>query len=133
MYLLPASGNIITTFDDPSVSQDSGVDFTARLVTVQRTMGAWTQFRMWVQEIFVGTSATVTATPINDGSENSMNKITATRTAPDNGSQRIEFPFASFGTRSQVAIEVPAHVGLVELGSVELVLIKRRKQLSYAP
>lgn len=130
VYLIPASGNQIITFDDPSQDQDLGVTFVASLQTLQRTMVAWTEFRWHVQEAFVTNSATVTVTPITDGRA-AATTVMATRGMV--GTTRMEFPLFNFGTRLASLVQVTAHSGLCELGSHEIVFIPRRHQYSYTP
>jgi hypothetical protein len=118
-----ASGANIFSLDDPAVYQDQGADFTASFLSVAVTPQppeGESKLRRAVQNVAIGTSATVKITPIADTNENVDDAQTFTLSSiVDGASPTIEAKTANQGSRFQVKTEVTAHVGLCELGEAE--------------
>lgn len=123
LFVCNASGANIFSLDDPAVYQDQGADFTASFlsvgVTPQPPEGE-SKLRRAVQNVAIGTSATVKITPIADTNENVDDAQTfSLASTVDGASPTIEAKTANQGSRFQVKTEVTAHVGLCELGEAE--------------
>lgn len=123
LYVVNATLNNLITLDDPAVDQDQGADFTAGFVTVPVTPTppeGEGKLRRIVQNVAIGTSATVRITPIVDGNENPADAQTFNLASTANGaSPTLEAHTANQGSRFQVRTEVTAHVGVCELGEGE--------------
>lgn len=131
LFTCNALGPEIRSLDDPAVDTDLGAagmfqlyydvvgSITSVAVTPQPSEGE-SKLRRLVQNVAIGTSATVTLTPIVDGNESAADTQTFALTSVANGAMpTIEAHTANPGSRFQVRTEVTAHVGAVELGEGE--------------
>lgn len=133
MAMLLAAGNAtgatILKLDDPTVQQDQGVAYIASLTTSPFDDGpatGWATLRRLVQDVSMTGTATVTVTPVGDGSEFPGQASTHAMTAVDGPSQVIETPVFVPGTRFQQMVSVSAHSGTLELGESDQWFISRR-------
>lgn len=123
-----ASGATLLSLDDPRLDTDRGATFIASMTPADFDLGPEGQgmstLRQWIQQLTIGQSATVVATPMTDGvvgvpySENFI--------AADGGEQQIEVDLFEQGRRATVVFEVTAHVGVTELGDADQEFIPRR-------
>lgn len=123
LFVLNASGVTILSLDDASVDTDQGAAFTASFtsvaVTPQPPEGE-SKLRRCVQNVAIGTSATLKITPIADTNENAADAQTFNLSSiVDGANPTIEAHVANQASRFQVKTEVTAHVGLCELGEAE--------------
>ena len=130
LYVVNATGITLLTLDDPSVDTDQGSDFTASLLPVAFTPQppeGESKLRRAVQAVSIGTSATVTLTPVVDGNENPDDAQTFNLTsAVDGAGPTVEAKPANQGSRFQVKTEITAHVGSCELGEAEAWTVPKR-------
>lgn len=78
------------------------------------------KLRRLVQNVAIGTQATLTLTPIVDGNENASDTQTFVVSSTANGAMpTIEAHTANPGSRFQVRTEVTTHIGACELGEAE--------------
>jgi hypothetical protein len=124
LYVANALGATIFSLDDPALDTDQGAAFTAAFVTVAVTPQppeGESKLRRIVQNVAIGTSATVTVTPIVDTNENPDDTQTFNlASTTDGASPTIEAKTANQGSRFQHRIEVTAHVGQCQLGEAEI-------------
>lgn len=124
LYVCNALGATIFSLDDPAVDTDQGAAFTAGLVTVAITPQppeGESKVRRIVQNVAIGTSATLRITPIVDTNESSADaQIFNLASTTDGASPTIEAKPAKQGSRFASRIEVTAHVGQCQLGEGEI-------------
>ena len=124
-----ASGATLLQLDDPTVDTDQGVAFLASFTSAPFDAGpatGWATLRRLVQDVTLTGTATITVTPIGDGSEYPGQALTSSLAATNGPQQPVESPVMVPGTRFQMKVSIPAHAGLVELGESDQWFISRR-------
>lgn len=115
--------------DDPSVFTDDGVAFEAVGETHPVDFGparGFGRLREFVQWIALFGRATVSITPVADGTVLTEQSYASTLDVAHGVEQRIEAPLSAPGARFGVEIRLSNCTALTELGEADLTYAKRR-------
>lgn len=128
--LANATDGQILTFDDRGTEQDQGSNFTASITsaTIEATRtGMAAKLRRIAQSLKLGTSATVTITPIVDGAEITGDAQTFSLTsAVDGFLPVVESNLDRNCQTYRVKVEISAHLGETSLGPAAMWVIQKR-------
>lgn len=122
LYAANASGNTVISLDEEGLDTDQGSAFTAQMRCSPFDAGPASWFgtlRRLAQAIVLGTSATVEVVPFGDGQEFSDQLDSRSLTAVEGLEQLVETLCFVPGTRFQVEVRIPAHVGRTALGEAD--------------
>lgn len=130
LYAFKRASNEVLQIDDPSVTTDEGSAMeTPFVLTAPLDLGpagGTARMRRIAQAVAISNAATVTVTPVVNGSEDTSQAEAVALVTADGPEQIVESYPAVTGGRFQVKVEVTSFDGDCAIGEADVALVPKR-------